>query len=114
MKPIDQAKQIANESNQLVESLEAETGVAVPGGQFTNYSSSTNSCTVDPETGVITLTTQLFPGDTPIEPAPVDGGVPTPAEEPTVPPDEVPPVAPPAADPAPDAAAAEGFKPVAE
>lgn len=72
MDVIAQAKEISNEAAQLAESLE-QTGT-VPTGTtaVTQYSSSTNSCEVDPETGVITLITKLFPGDTPIVPEPAE------------------------------------------
>lgn len=85
MDTIEQAKQIANESDQLVASLEAAQA-GTNEGTPTNYSGSTNSCTVDAD-GVITLTTILYPGDTPIVP-PGEGAPEAPVE---VPSDAVPP-----------------------
>jgi len=85
MDPIAQAKEISNEAAQLAESLEQAGQVPTGTAKVTQYSSSTNSCEVDPETGVITLTTKLFPGDAPIQPEPVPGEA-----------EAVPPVVPPA------------------
>jgi cell division septation protein DedD len=114
---LSEAKRIANEAGQLAEQLEAAETAAGVGGP-TNYSSSVTSCTVDPETGNVDLRITLYPGDTPINPAPEGEREDTPVE---VPPSEVPPITetpdtdtpapvPPTDTPAPDQPA-EGFEP---
>jgi len=70
MDPIAAAKEISNEAAQLVDTLENEKGGTTSTGSIPTYSSSTTSCEVDPETGVVTLVTKLYPGETPIPPAP--------------------------------------------
>lgn len=70
MDSIEQAKQIANESDQLVASLEAAAQAEGGTVSFPNYSSTTISCETDPDTGVVTITTKLYPGETGIAPPP--------------------------------------------
>jgi hypothetical protein len=73
------AKAAANEAAKAVEALEAEEQGTTTGtgtGTVTQYSSSVTSCTVDPETGNISLSVELYPGDNPIVPVPVPGAGP--------------------------------------
>jgi len=65
----EEAARIAAEATQLAEQLASVTQGDNPPAPA-NYSSSVSSTTVDETTGVITLQVVLYPGDTPIEPAP--------------------------------------------
>lgn len=78
------AKQAANEAAQAVEALEAEEaaeGTTTGTPTVTQYSSSVTSCTVDPDTGNISLSVELYPGNNPIVPVPEPGSGPATTEE---------------------------------
>lgn len=66
-----EAARIAAEAAQLAEQLAAQDTGGTP-APATDYSSSVSSVSVDPDTGAITTILVLYPGDTPIEPAPAD------------------------------------------
>lgn len=81
---LEDAKKAANEAAQAVEALEAEEASepgTTTGTTPTQYSSSVTSCTVDPVTGNISLSVELYPGNNPIVPVPEPGTGPANTEE---------------------------------
>ena len=82
MNALERLKQLQQEVGQTVSEVEAEEkGTAVPP---TEYSSSVSSVTVDPETGDVSISIILYPGDTPISPPPVEVPAETEREAPEV------------------------------
>jgi hypothetical protein len=62
-------ERIASEAAQLAREVEAE-GSPSPTPTPTQYSTSVTSCVTAPDTGVISLSVDLYPGEQPITPAP--------------------------------------------